>query len=59
MGDKLAEYESWLKDIAFFKRIRNVRALNPIIHLIMEESIKSAFKRIVKYWDHAHDGQRI
>jgi hypothetical protein len=51
MGEKLAEYESWLKDIAFFKRIRNVRVLNPNIHLIMEESIKSASKRIVQYWD--------
>jgi hypothetical protein len=50
MGEQLTEYESWLKDIAFFKRIRNVKVFNPNIHLIMDERIKSASKRIAGYW---------
>jgi hypothetical protein len=50
MGERLTEYESWLKDISFFKRIRNVKIFNPNIHLIMDERIKSASSRIAGYW---------
>jgi hypothetical protein len=50
MGERLNGYESWLKDIAFFKRIRNVKIFNPNVHLIMDERIKAASKRIASYW---------
>jgi hypothetical protein len=50
MGERLNGYESWLKDIAFFKRIRNVKIFNPNVHLIMDERIKSASKQIAGYW---------
>jgi hypothetical protein len=64
MGERLSEYESWLKDIAFFKRIRHVKVFNPNIHLIMDERIKAASKRIASYWgtDPVHmctDGYRV
>jgi hypothetical protein len=44
MGERLTEYES------FFKRIRNVKILNPNIHLIMDERIRAASRRIAGYW---------
>jgi hypothetical protein len=42
---------TWIKDIAFFKRIQNVKILNPIDHVFIEDKIKKSAKIIKKLWD--------
>jgi hypothetical protein len=49
-GERLADIAKWLKDIAFFKRIRNFRILDPLKHLLQEDNLTAAAKRISKYW---------
>jgi hypothetical protein len=49
-GERLADIAKWLKDIAFFKRIRNFRILDPLKHLLQEDKFTAAAKRITRYW---------
>jgi hypothetical protein len=63
MGDKLVDMGTWLKEIAFFKRIRSFRILNPIDHLVMSDKLKKAAKMMAKLWDasdlRSRGGQRL
>jgi hypothetical protein len=51
MGERLLDWGTWIKDIAFFKRIRNVKVLNPIDHVYIEDKVRKSAKLVKKLWD--------
>jgi hypothetical protein len=51
MGERLVDMATWLKDIAFFKRIRNYKILNPVDYVLEDGKYKRAAKKLAKLWE--------